>query len=58
VAQPTKHPVSGVWYLRRKLPDELREALGRRELRGEHRHDRAMSENTINVAFRASITER
>lgn len=29
MAQPKKDPKSGIWYLRRKVPDVLREALGR-----------------------------
>lgn len=29
MAQPFKHRVSGIYYLRRKVPDELRAALGR-----------------------------
>ncbi|WP_460140475.1 DUF6538 domain-containing protein [Pseudomonas sp. S2_E01] len=29
MAQPFKHPTSGVFYLRRRVPDELRPALGR-----------------------------
>ena len=28
---PVLHPESGIYYLRRKVPDELRSALGRRE---------------------------
>lgn len=28
MAQPYKHPLSGVFYLRRRVPDELRESLG------------------------------
>jgi integrase len=31
MAQPTKHPKTGIYQLRRKVPDELREALARRE---------------------------
>jgi hypothetical protein len=27
--QPAPHPVSGIYYLRRKVPDALRAALGR-----------------------------
>lgn len=29
MADPFKHPVSGIYYLRRKVPLELRAALGR-----------------------------
>ena len=29
MAQPYKHPKSGIYHLRRKVPDALREALGR-----------------------------
>ncbi|MBO3278245.1 site-specific integrase [Pseudomonas schmalbachii] len=29
MAQPFKHPTSGVYYLRRRVPDELRSILGR-----------------------------
>ncbi|WP_246228455.1 site-specific integrase [Pseudomonas nitroreducens] len=29
MAQPFKHPTSGVFYLRRRVPDELRSVLGR-----------------------------
>ena len=33
MAQPFKHPVSGIFYLRRKVPTELRVAMGRREIK-------------------------
>jgi hypothetical protein len=29
MAQPFAHPQTGIYYLRRKVPDELRQALGR-----------------------------
>ena len=29
MADPFKRPISGIYYLRRKVPQELREALGR-----------------------------
>lgn len=29
MAQPFKHPTSGVFYLRRRVPGELRSVLGR-----------------------------
>ena len=31
MAQPYKHPKSGIFQLRRKVPDDLRQALARRE---------------------------
>jgi integrase len=29
MAQPIKHPITGIYYMRRKVPDDLRAALGR-----------------------------
>lgn len=31
MARPWKHPKSGVFFLRRRVPDDLREVLGKRE---------------------------
>ncbi len=29
MAQPIKHPITGIYYIRRKVPDDLRAELGR-----------------------------
>jgi hypothetical protein len=39
MAQPYKHPQSGIYHLRRKVPDALRSALGREYKRSLKTHD-------------------
>jgi integrase len=39
MAQPYKHPKSGIYHLRRKVPDALRAALGREHKRSLKTHD-------------------
>jgi hypothetical protein len=39
MAQPYKHPQSGIYHLRRKVPDALRAALGREYKRSLKTHD-------------------
>ncbi|UPF04914.1 site-specific integrase [Pseudomonas mosselii] len=33
IAQPFRHPVSGIYYLRRRVPDDLRHIIGKTEIR-------------------------
>lgn len=33
IAQPFRHPDSGIYYLRRRVPNDLRQALGKSEIR-------------------------
>jgi hypothetical protein len=61
MAQPFAHPQTGIYYLRRKVPDELRQALGRefkRSLktreRGEAKARFAAAWSESEQAFRAA----
>lgn len=33
IAQPFRHPDSGIYYLRRRVPDDLRQIIGKTEIR-------------------------
>lgn len=33
IAQPFRHPDSGIYYLRRRVPDDLRHIIGKTEIR-------------------------
>ncbi len=33
IAQPFRHPDSGIYYLRRRVPDDIRQAIGKTEIR-------------------------
>ena len=61
MAQPFKHPQSGVYYFRRRVPDELRQALGREykrslktrdasEAKGKHAAEWIRSEEAFSLA--------
>ncbi|WP_422775627.1 DUF6538 domain-containing protein [Pseudomonas jessenii] len=33
IAQPFRHPDSGIYYLRRRVPDDIRQVIGKTEIR-------------------------
>ncbi|MDB5820348.1 MAG: Integrase, partial [Rhizobacter sp.] len=54
MAQPFKHPESGVFYLRRKVPAELRDALGREFKRSLKTKDWSLAKSRFIAEFAKS----
>jgi hypothetical protein len=43
MAQPFKHPTTGIYYIRRKVPPDLREVLGREYKRSLNTSDNGLA---------------
>lgn len=51
MAQPYKHPTTGIYYLRRRVPDELRPTLGREFKRSLKTHNPAEAKSLFSKAW-------
>jgi len=54
MAQPFKHPTSGIYYIRRKVPDELRAALGREYKRSLNTREAGLAKSRFAAAWSVS----
>jgi len=54
IAQPFRHPDSGIYYLRRRVPDDLRQVIGKTEIR---RSLKTRNHHQAKAAFAIAFTE-
>ncbi|MGA4636263.1 DUF6538 domain-containing protein [Pseudomonas solani] len=55
IAQPFRHPDSGIYYLRRRVPDDLRSLIGRTEIRRSlHTRNHQQAKAAFAVAYAES----
>lgn len=54
IAQPFRHPDSGIYYLRRRVPDDLRQIIGKTEIR---RSLNTRNHNQAKAAFAAAYAD-
>ena len=54
MAQPYKHPTTGIYYLRRRVPDELRPTLGREFKRSLKTHNPSEAKSRFTTAWAES----
>lgn len=55
IAQPFRHPESGIYYLRRRVPDDLRSIIGKTEIRRSlHTRDHQQAKAAFAIAYAES----